>query len=199
MNIVKSGSTFLELEWDEQYAGAIYTIELSSKHGIILSETNTTELSFLVTDLAAGTDYTVKLYTEPEQVVVYDTILIQHTATKDSMYFGLLEVEVFDGDGNYMTQDQFTFSQSLNYGSYFGELAMNGEHSSWRDGSVASGVNPWWKATLKSPSQISSVVIHTNPSSKDRDNTGGSTISLTGPTTSKSQFLQSVDTQTLSF
>ena len=187
MNIVERGSTSLKVEWEEQYQGATYTLELS-RNGIVVLTADTTELSFTFQDLPPQTEYTIKLSTEPEQKYKYETILLEYTGVDGPIYFGVPEVQVYDGEGNYMTKDKFTLTQSSTFTNanvtYSADRSMNGLYENWRDGAMTTNsVRPWWKASLNTPSEIERIVFYFPPHGSDLENMGNTTLTLEGETT----------------
>ena len=78
-----------------------------------------------------------------------------------SVFFGVKEVEVYDGNGKYITPDKFVMTQKKTLQGYIAENAMNGKFSAWRDGSnTTKSSSTWWKAVLKKPSLISSIKLY---------------------------------------
>lgn len=186
MNIVR-GSTSLKVGWEEQYQGATYTLELS-RLGVVVLAADTTELSFTFKDLPPQTEYTIKLSTEPEHKYKYETILLEYTGGDNLIYFGVPEVQVYDGEGNYMTPDKFTLTLSSTFTNasvtYSADRSMNGLHDTWRDGAMTmNSVRPWWKASLNTPSEIERIVFYFPPHSSDLINMGNTTLTLEGETT----------------
>lgn len=189
MNIER-GSTSILVEWEEHYPSATYTLELSRLGNTVLVA-DTTELSFTFKDLPPQTEYTIKLSTEPEQKYKYETILLEYTGGDEEVYLGLVELEVYDGEGNYMTLDKFTLTQSSTYSNslqtYSADRAMNGldgSNKGWQDGYLSEkSVSPWWKASLNTPSEIERIVLYSNSASVDLLTMANSTLTLEGETT----------------
>lgn len=191
MKVVQRGATYFVIEWEEHYRGATYTLELSRLGNVVLTA-DTTDLSFTFKDLPPDTEYTIKLSTETEQKFKYETILLQYTGGDEEVFFGIKEVEVYDGDGNYMTPDMFTLTQSSTFShggtQYSADRAMNGLYSSWQDGSLPlKSVRPWWKASLNTPSEIDRIVFYTNDTSNDKIKMANATLTLEGETTTTVQ------------
>lgn len=77
------------------------------------------------------------------------------------VFFGVKEVEVYDGNGEYITPDKFVMTQKETLQGYTAENAMNGKSSAWRDGSnTTRSSSTWWKAVLTTPSLISSIKLY---------------------------------------
>lgn len=161
MNVINSGTTFIEVSWEEYYDGAVYTLDVLQDGGVVLS-VQTNDTSAVVAGLTPSTEYTFQLYSDPG-VTKYKTIELR---IDRNVWMVLKELEVYDGNGNYMPSSMFTnFSMQDAPGNTRGyspksamDRTISGDFGAYAVSRPVDNTN-FWKADLEVPSVISEIKI----------------------------------------
>lgn len=167
ISVNEVGSSSMKLSWDGTSDGTkpVYTLDLMDSTQKELLRFKTDETSLSLKDLDPSTKYIFKLSKPMTGILPYiSNIRIVHPSRT---YLALNEILVFDINGRHMASSEFNLSSSRLHSSTRAPLSRSMDRrtyktDNWTQSCMLSiSSNTWWNGSLKTPTQLKSIEIHT--------------------------------------
>lgn len=155
LRVTEIGSASAEVAWDSVSEGTIYSLQLQDDQGDTIVSVDTEETSATFQDMTPNTNYVFKLLSI-QNSVKYTKIRLDHYR---KYWLGIVEVRVYDSNGNHMSADKFGFSSSKEQKHTAAADAMNGMDNTemWNLGSMLDFENSfsWFLGSNIQPNRTS--------------------------------------------